>query len=264
MADRISMDDFNESLAKAITDETQERVELVELSLSLPTKGKYRGDLKFSDRTKADLKGGFIAAFKDRTEHDVPEYFIEGNAEGFVSMLERYAQGMEMLASAIPDKYKRRQELLGSVSKQAMRLAEVIEELDGEALGWLLATLETSSDLKADPFRAVTLARARKQELLELLPRVSQAAQTASDSLPPHNFTQSEPKLLVAKQLEQTFWQEGIIDLFTPSKSGFAYRCLLEVFALAGEDAGEPAYWIKKAREHPDSMTAMVKKYKKA
>jgi hypothetical protein len=254
------MNDFNESLAKAIADETQARVDLALEALSLPRKGKYRDDLKFSAETKDDLKRGFIAIRKERFGPDTPDSFLEGDAEGFVSMLERYAQGMEQLAAAVPDKQKRRAELLASISKQAIRMAEVLEELDREALGWMLAKMDETGNLEKDPLLATTRAEAQRQDLLKLLPDVSRAAQTASETLPSHNHKESAPKFLVAKQLEHTFWQEGMLDLFTPSKSGFAYRCLLEILALAGEDAGDPAYWIKQAREHAESMTLMIEK----
>ncbi|MBJ9675246.1 hypothetical protein [Burkholderia gladioli] len=261
MADRISMDDFNASADKAIEERERERIDLVMRSLSLPSKGKLRDELVFSEEVRLDLRNAAIEALKTRCNGEVSLSFIENDADGFVTMLERSAQGMSLLAGAIPDKQKRRIELLASLSGQAIRLAETLETLDSEALGWLLATLDESGQLKNDPLRAVTEAREQRVELMTLLPRISAAATTASQTLPSHDFQQSEPKYQVAKHVEHMFWQIGLIDLYVPSKKGLAYKCLLEVFSLAEQDAGEPGYWIKKVREDPSSMTALVAKY---
>ncbi|MBN3805900.1 hypothetical protein GXB81_23015 [Paraburkholderia sp. Ac-20336] len=252
------MDDFNESADKAIEEQERERIDLALLAMSLPTKGKYRDDLKFPKETKAALKSQFIAIRKERAEHDVPDYFLEGDADGFVSMLERFAQGMEKMAAGVPDKQKRRVELLSSLSKHATRLAEVLEQLDGDALGWMLATFDQSGELMKDPFRAVTLAREQRHDLVELLPRLSTAAQKASETLPSHDFQLSDPKFSVTLQLDRLFYDNLILDLFTPSKGGFAFVCLRAVFDLAEYFDGDPYYWIKKVREHEKSMTSWI------
>ncbi|SAK50741.1 hypothetical protein AWB80_01510 [Caballeronia pedi] len=258
MANQISMEEFNESVAKAIEEKGRERVSLALRAINLPTKGRYRDDLEFSATTKRELERRYIEVRKERSGHDLPDCVFQEDAEVFVSTLQQYAQSMDKIAAIVPDKQKRRVELLMSISKQTIRLAETLEQLDGDALGWLMAILDQSGELKNDPQKAVTYAREGRRELMTLLPRASNAAVEAANTLPPHDFQLSDPKFTVALSVERLFYDNVMLDLFVPSKSGFAYKCLTEVFALAKYDDGDPSYWIKKVREHETSLTAWI------
>lgn len=266
MADEISMDDFNESLVEAVTGEAKERAGLLLLALAgSKAAGKVQEDLHFSETTRSELERAYLTAKQDRVVDHVARHFLVDDARKFIARLENCAQAHPAMVAVAPDRQRRRQELLSSLSKQAIRLAEILEELDGDALGWLLAGIEQeatpdSASLIKDPFRAVAYALSIRQELVDLLPKVSNAAEKASKTLPVDNS--KSPKLATSLTAERIFFEHAILDLFTPSKAGFAYQCLSEVFALAEDDAGDPTYWIKQVLADPESMTATAKKYK--
>lgn len=180
--------------------------------------------------------------------------------EVFLALLWSAAEGAPGFIRLEERKQQNRRRALEQVATGAIRLAESIDKLDGDAAAFLLyqITQEAEGKEEADalsPFRYFILANQKRPEVVELLGATQRAALRAAKELP---LQKTNAALAIALVLERRFWEWGFE--FTASHSSFAAICLGAVFEAGELERTSLQYWIEQARDHPDSMTSFVER----
>lgn len=197
----------------------------------------------------------------------------------FTKTLEGYANAIpELQRVALPEQQKRKENLT-SIRGTLTKLADSLNQLDSNALGWMtyyaLQNLEKEIDVEKlmrpyiKPLDEI-LAHDRGEEpkgklnhqtameyayyegrpaLVQLLSTLATGAAKTEKNLPVGNYNIN---LKTALALERTFWEHRLN--FTTSNTGFAGICLQAIFSLGGVEVKSVSYWLGLAKNNKESM----------
>ena len=260
MAERITDADFINSALN----ETRERVDLMFSALDDDFMSGSREDLQFHPDVAKRIEEGYFDLKKEEWDEGPKQLTCQANS--FVEMVQKLAQGAPAMAKYEPESQRQRKERLESAGKHVAALADLMNGADSMMLGWVFAKFqsiqEQDSTLLKDPMKAQAMALHTRKFLREILPNLGLAAMEASKDLPladRHN-----PYLTIGLALNRYFYNHGILEHFKPEKNSFGWLCMSELMMLMGEvDSDKTSYWIRKVIEDPESTTSWVEGLKR-
>ncbi|WP_341669069.1 hypothetical protein [Alcaligenes sp. SDU_A2] len=260
MAEKISESDFFQSVIRA----DAERVDLIFSSLDGDLMSGYRGDLRFHPETAGRIKEKFIELRKEKWDADLD--WLKREARSFVDGIRDIARTAPATQKYEPDNQRQRKERLESIGKHVNALADLMNDADSMALGWLLvqffAIHENDDEPGKDPMKAQAMALHTRKFLREILPDLGLAAIEASKTLPLAD--RPNPYLTAGLILNRRFYDAGLLEHFKPEKNSFGWLCMSEMMMLMGaEDSDKTSYWLRKTIEDPESTTAWIEGLRK-
>lgn len=228
-------------------------------------------DLSFDDTTRGNLSEKLREAMEKTFPNRHPEY-NDFEISIILRILEGYAKGIIQYQQIEPESQQRRRERVESLAAHIEGAIEQLKQLDSAALGFVAwRGFEEISKAEGLPnvFPSGDAATHevyfwRKSNILAMT-NFALGVRKAAAELPLHAINRPAedlpwyalPKeLSTAMAVEKLFWEEGL--KFTISNNGLAAECLRAVYQLGGLNIDRVDYWLKKARDHFDSMTSIV------
>ena len=225
---------------------------------------------KFPVGIRTELRSGYLR--------------LRGNAAGaphwkeeadiFVRTLEGWGRSIQLFKAATPAIQKLRKRSLKSLEMAILKIDEVLNDLDSEALGLLYANVACAindahpSDTSATPaadqhLRSVVEGLELRISLRETAGLLVSAILKTRDALPKFDYVANHPCLKTAQQLERLMLDHRLP--FESREDGFAAQCLREMLSLSdpfGQEDKKVSYWLDKIVNSPDSYARFLQDVK--
>lgn len=226
-------------------------------------------ELAFDNITEDRIKSLFIECLKDTKPSHLPEWFfldteLDYEAEIFIRILENFATAIPMFEKYNSPKQQKRREAIRSMGLALLKSINQFEQIDSAARGFVFwrATEEMANVTgETNPFnndmRTSYWIHHHKDDVIKELKAFAKGIQKAADELP--EAEEKPIELRTALAIERQFSNYRL--KFTTSETGFSAECLRAVLNLGGINKDRVGYWLKEARNHPESMTTLRLKY---
>lgn len=234
-------------------------------------------ELRFDAETRNQISIKLKAAWGNLTDDFT--YDLDFEVSVMVGILERTAKFI-LLSQEIElgiESQQRRRERIESLAANIEGAIEQLKRIDTAALGFIAwRGFEEISKAEGVPnefpsgMKAVLNAELWRESNIPAMTNFALGIRKAIAELPlPPIRTEGKdtPLYALSKELssammvERLFLENGLN--FTISNNGLAAECLRAVYALAGLNIDRVDYWLKKARDHSDSMTSYNSRIRK-
>ena len=241
---------------------------------------EYR--LEFTKEQKESLVAQYLEAHPDMRALDVNHLDrlpydarsikerITDEADVFVGTIEHWADefGSKEIAHQ-----KQRQRTITQISTKLEGLDQVFADLDSQALGFWYANVVDAlakaglqisdsdnrfASMLSQPIRAIVEAGEFRQTLRHLIGEIVAATNATAETLPAAERIETDERFTIARGLERHFVRSRLH--FESSETSFAAVCLRAIFDLAGVEVEKVSYWLKKAKDHPDSEARFLQR----
>lgn len=179
-------------------------------------------------------------AFPDHVDRD----HIADERAAFLDALDGLADALSTLRERPLEKERKRK--LESAAKALGKLVEALEEVDRDAIAYVLSEAVKEAGGEAGRMAPIGYFAAGQVLVDQIKPAVSTlhiAAARAAKSLPVNDVN---VRAEIARGVEREITLRGFA--FTVSPEGFAAACLSAVFEAAGLECKNPRHWLEQAR----------------
>lgn len=228
-------------------------------------------ELRFDDTTRSNLseklRNAFEKSFPNRRSEE-----NEFEMEVTLKILEGYAYGIIQYQQIEPESQQRRRERIESLAVHIEGAIEQLKQLDSAALGFVvwrgneeISKAEGMPNVFPSGDAATHEVYFWRESNILTMTNFALGIRKAASELPLHAINRPAEELpwyalpkemSTAMAVEKLFWDEGL--KFTTSNNGLAAECLRAVYQLGGLNIDRVDYWLKKARDHSDSMTSCI------
>lgn len=232
--------------------------------------------LPFDDTTREILSEKLRKAMEKTFPNRHAEY-NESEISIILKILEGHAYGITRYQQIEPESQQRRRERIESLAVHIEGVIEQLNRIDSAALGFVAwVGFREISEATGTPNEfprgdaAIAKAYMWRESNISAMTHFALGVRKAAAILPQHAMNTSGkdspwwslPKeLSAAMGVERLFYEQQL--KFTISNSGLAAECLRAVYNLAGLEIDRVDYWLKKARDHFDSMTSCIARWRK-
>lgn len=232
--------------------------------------------LPFDDTTRDNLSEKLRKAMEKTFPNRRPED-NDFEISVILRILEGYANGITRYQQIEPESQQRRRERIESLAAHIEGAIEQLKQLDSAALGFVawrgfeeISKAEGLPNVFSSGDAATHEVYFWRESNILAMTNFALGVRKAAAELPLHAINKPAedlpwyalPKeLSTAMAVEKLFWDEGL--KFTTSNNGLAAECLRAVYQLGGLNIDRVDYWLKKARDHSDSMTSIISRLAK-